>query len=917
MLKEYIEPNLRKYKNFNTRDYFYHLLPWAYIYENKDFCFFVNKEIKNFPIIITKNGSFQTTFKIRGKDLDSCTSFELLAITERVNNSLKQLDSNWTIHMNAVRKKIKKYLEKDNVTNIPIKILELERSEFFKSGHHYESEYYITLTWQTPEDKISKLKEFMFTKSTEATIYNSFSENLKYYNDEVLKMFVLFSEVLQECEVLSIDETISYYHSLTSDNNHDIKIPRAFYVKKGNKREFIALGGDIPEEIMEAIPKNEEGKPLIESEIVPVPIDSYITDGKLTGGVEPKVGDDFIKTISILNFPGSSIPGILDRLNRVDIEYIWNSRYIMLEKMNAKKVLDNYFDLWFSARKTLKNLVGELATKEETVNQNNSAVAKAFQVSREKELLENDERTLGYYTATIIVRSKNKNEVEKQAQQVKTLITSLGFVAEIEDFYALDAYLGTVPGQIYFNDRKPPTNSVVFSHLVPLNAVWAGDSWNKHLNQPPLTYCQTTGNTPFRLNLHYTDIGHTVIVGGTGSGKSVFLAQLQASFLGYEAANSKVIAFDKGGSTRVLNRAFGGLFYDLGNDDTIKFQPLRGIGIFENKIQKEIQNILKKSLPELEKNRQIEEVRRQEAIRVAKEKEWVQEFIESLLEDNNLTITPDIKKFIWNALTAIASLSPEKRTMSSFVNFVGGQSKMIKDALEQYAGNGAYAKYFDGDQDFLQESRYTVFEMEKISETKNAIIPALNFLFHKIEADMIDKIKPSLITLDEAWLFLNNKKFEKKIEEWLRVMRKNNVSVIFATQSPSDITESSIKNVILDNCFTRIYLPNPEAESDIQKEQYRLFNLNAREIHILSLATPKRQYYYKSPEGSRLFEFAFSPLELSYLAASSGEDQKKCKELYNLDNDGFNREWLHYKGFDGEAIVNGIKHLIKNTQEEQ
>ena len=84
----------------------------------------------------------------------------------------------------------------------------------------------------------------------------------------------------------------------------------------------------------------------------------------------------------------------------------------------------------------------------------------------------------------------------------------------------------------------------------------------------------------------------------------------------------------------------------------------------------------------------------------------------------------------------------------------------------------SYAKYFDGNSDFLENNNYTIFEMEQIAEAKNAITPALNYLFHKIETDMIDKISPTLITLDESWLFLDNPRFESKIREWLKVMRK-------------------------------------------------------------------------------------------------------------------------------------------------
>lgn len=582
-------------------------------------------------------------------------------------------------------------------------------------------------------------------------------------------------------------------------------------------------------------------------------------------------GKDYIKTVSILNFPGSSIPGILDKLNRTDIPYIWNTRYIMLEKIKAKEVLDNYFSLWLSARKSFKALLGEMITKEEASNQSTSAIGKAFQVSQEKEKLENDETTLGYYTSTIILKGKNKSIVEKHAQQVKTLINSLGFIAEIEDFHTLDAYLGSLPGNTYFNVRRPPMNSKVLSHLIPLNAVWAGDIWNKHLKTPALIYCQTVGSTPYRLNLHYGDVGHTIIVGPTGAGKSVLLASIQASFLGYK--NAKVIGFDKGASTRVLNKACDGLFYDLG-ENSLRFQPLR-------------------------------------ECHLDKEKEWCQEWIEGLLEDNKVEINPEIKKFIWQALTSLAELPIDKRTITSFTNLIGGQSKLIKEALEQYQGTGAYAKYFDGNSDFLRESDYTIFEMEKLAEVKNIITPALDYLFHVIETKMIDKVRPTLITLDESWLFLDNPEFEKKIEAWLRVMRKNNTSVVFATQSLADVANSKIKSVILTQCYSRIYLPNPNAVSETEKAYYKMFDLNDREIEILYRAIPKRQYYYKSPKGARLFELALSPLELSYLATSGGSDQEKCKELCNLDNESFNIEWLNYKGFSGEIIIDKIKELIK------
>ena len=88
-------------------------------------------------------------------------------------------------------------------------------------------------------------------------------------------------------------------------------------------------------------------------------------------------------------------------------------------------------------------------------------------------------------------------------------------------------------------------------------------------------------------------------------------------------------------------------------------------------------------------------------------------------------------------------------------------------------------------------------------------LPVLTYLFHRLE-DRFDG-RPSLLILDEAWLYLDNPLFSARIREWLKVLRKKNVSVIFATQSLADIAESSIAPAIIESCPQRIFLPNDRA----------------------------------------------------------------------------------------------------------
>lgn len=108
-----------------------------------------------------------------------------------------------------------------------------------------------------------------------------------------------------------------------------------------------------------------------------------------------------------------------------------------------------------------------------------------------------------------------------------------------------------------------------------MTSIWNGEYINKHLNAPALLFTETDSTNPFLLNLHVGDVGHTAVVGPTGSGKSVFLAMLYTQFMKYDKA--RVFIFDKGASSKVPTYAHGGTFYDLGVDDT-SFQPFRELG---------------------------------------------------------------------------------------------------------------------------------------------------------------------------------------------------------------------------------------------------------------------------------------------------------------------------------------------------
>ncbi|ETS95972.1 type IV secretion/conjugal transfer ATPase, VirB4 family [Fusobacterium sp. CM21] len=765
-------------------------------------------------VVLNKNGTLQKTLKYRGYDLDSSTVYELKNINAKLNDVIKRLGQGWSLNVEARRKRCTDYIEAENEI-LAIDIIEKERKLNFLENEYFESEYYLTIVQLIPTDNSKKVGEIFLEYAKKSEILDKTLEN---FNKEFKKILNLFKEIFLEVTELDDEETYTYLHSCVSTKTDKIVVPE-----------------------------------------IPYAIANYLCDSDLVGGLKPKLRGKEIRCISIQGFPNYTVPGFFDVLNRLNIPYRWITRFLMLSKLEALSKMERKYKNIFSQRLSLFQRVYAELTGEREENSrklNEDALNKANEVRTQIALTMGDYVSQGFYTCTLIVDGDSIDEVEERVDVISKTINNIGFITIEESINSVEAFLGSIPGNITNNIRMPILNTITLSHLLPVSSVWGGDSWNKHLNSPPLIYTKTKGSTPFRFNIHIEDIGHSAIVGPTGYGKSVLLGLIASSFMKYK--DSRVYFFDKDASSRVLTYAVGGEFHDLGNDE-LSFQPLANIEIVE-------------------------------------EKEWAYGWILEILEQENVKVSPTQKEKIWKALDNLAKTPIELRTISNFYTSVNDRE--IKEALIPYKIGGALGKYFDSDKDTLNFSRWQVFEMNQVINNKKGITPLLSYIFRRIENSLDGS--PCIIILDECWMFFDNPIFAAKIREWLKVLRKKNCSVIFATQELGDILNSKLFTTVLDACQTKVFLPNPNAFADNYIPIYQKFGLNKTEIEIISKATKKKEYYYKSTKGSRLFELDLKEKTLSLIASSDLAKQNKAKELKEIyrDANDFTREWLSY----GEGI---------------
>lgn len=766
-------------------------------------------------ILMNKNGTLQKTLEIRGFDLEVQPKEIMKNYTHKLNNIMKRAEDGFTFNIDTIRKKSDKYVC-GNFKEKLEKLIDKEREQYFNSGNHFENITYLTIIYTVPLDQLKKVEKLY--------IENNDKDYEREFVEEFLKEFNTMKDLLKgvflDVRELTEEETLTYLHSLVSLNKQNICLP-----------------------------------------LTPIFLGNYLCDSVLKGGLQLKLEtelghEEYITPISIMGYPHLTRPCFFDDLNKLGIEYRWNIRYRALGKQKALAKLSTLWGVFYKNRYSLWQMVLQELTKKKPVTENETALKNADEIKSQETLTESDFLGQGYYTNLIILRDKDKKELDKKVRMVNELIQKMGFTTIVETYNALHAYLGSLAGDLYHNERDYCIqNSLTASHLFPLSAVWAGEKYNKHLNAPSLLYTQTNGSTPFRLNLHDGEVAHTAILGKTGGGKSVLLGTLALHFRKYN--NFNVYIFDKDRSSLVLTTALGGNFYDIGEDD-IGFQPLRNIDD-------------------------------------EKEREWANQFILEILEAEKVNISSMLKKKIWKTLELLAGYPINDRTITSFSSLCDDSD--VKIALEAYTIDGALGRYFDSNNDSLEVANWTVFEMAKIIDNTQVVPHLLSYLFHKIENRLNGN--PTMIVLDECWMFLTNPKFASKMKDWLKTFRKKNAFIVFATQELTDIKKSSIYDTIREACVTKIFLPNKNANSEANRELYKELGLNEKEIFLLTDMTERKDYLLKQNKGTRVFDLALGEIELAFVTATDLNSQKIALKIYeegNKDTEKFCNEWLSYKG---------------------
>lgn len=805
------------------------LVPWQFRTDNQ--------------VIFNDNYTIQKSYIFTSKDSSAMTEDEKAGYIDRLNNIFKRFKTGWIFWIETQNVIDRAY--PDNIFSDPLlRDCDEIRKRSLAGGKNYCQVHYLTIVYKQPSDAFRKLaglvdkenkeiitqlkqsiKEFSEVffprnniaefEATTGDYYQEMKTMEENFLEETGEIIRALTPYFVDLRPLDGEETLTYLHSCISDTNHLIK---------SNITAFLT---------------------------------AQLSDGTFMTGRYPKLGAKHIGIIGIKDLPNFAKDFLCRKLDSISSEYRYVIRYLALSKDDAMKEVKTIQQQHHQRQKgpitmfmeAVQNKVIDKVDEEAVMDEEDSRDAYAE--------LAQDNIGMGYGTINLVLLNENAQVLADELADIKAIINDLGFVAAIEKDNAPQAWLSTIPACYEFGIRTYFINSTNFILWSPVSSLWEGQKENEHfqklnISSVPLMKCETPEKLPFYLNLHVADVGHTMVAGATGTGKSVLLNTLASNFRKYE--NSKVFIFDKSASSRIITQALGGNFYNLLVDvDSISFQPLANV---DDSI----------------------------------ERTWACDWLCDYLTAQNLVLTPALKKLIMEALRDVGNSPAEQRTITSLTTYL--QNEELREALLTLSLEGAYGSLFDSSVDKFGSGNWQVFEMEKLMENANIVAPTLDYLFHRIERQLTGV--PALIVLDECWLFFNNPTFRAKIVEYLKDLRKKNCSVILATQNLSDI-DADLLPVIVENTKTKIYLANDNMNSESQKI-YEKFGLNETEIGMVKSLVPKKEYYYKSSLGSRIFDLKLSPLEAAFYTATSKQDQLKAAEMKNLASDDFVEQWKHLKG---------------------
>jgi type IV secretion/conjugal transfer VirB4 family ATPase len=529
------------------------------------------------------------------------------------------------------------------------------------------------------------------------------------------------------------------------------------------------------------------------------------------------VGPHAVKVLTMKEPPSQTFAHLLADLVAVPGEFIACLEWQRTASDRMRRDIQTRRRHFFNKRVSMINYVAP-ETRPEEMLVDDSASTMVRQLGDALTELEVNGHFFGLCSLTLALHGTDRRALEHQvAEATKTLAVHDGSLFE-ESYNLLNAWLGMVPGNGAVNVRRMALLETNVADLSFLFAPDPGEPVSPHLQREALAVFETPAGTPYAYNPHVQDVGHTLVLGATGSGKSFLLNFLVTHAQKYDPLT---VILDLGHSYRKLATLLQGQYLEVG---------LRHASVTINPFA------LDPSSEHLH---------------------FLHAFVRVLLEGSDHYRLSDLEdREVYEAIENLYVLDRRQRRLFTLANLL---PRALSARLHKWVDGGRYASLFDNVDDTLTVNRLQVFDFEAMRAYPVLLEPLLFYVLHRVTARVLDPAEAAtlkLCVMDEAWRFIQHPTLRAYVQEALKTWRKRNAMMMLATQAADDFASAELLRTVVESCPTKLLLANPSLDT----QQYvDLFHLNAMEVELLTGLVPRQQVLLKRPTLAKVLSLQVDP----------------------------------------------------------
>lgn len=545
----------------------------------------------------------------------------------------------------------------------------------------------------------------------------------------------------------------------------------------------------------------------------------------------------YVEVLALKEPPSQTFANILQGLQDMQANFIIASEWKRETNLAARREIQSKRRHFHNSKTSLTNYVSDTPVDSTQMLVDDGAAALVTDLGGCLREIEVNGNYFGKFSLVIVLYDLDRVKLQRAAAECFKVFSSYDGALIDERYNLLNAFLSIIPGNRAFNLRRLWLLNTNYADLSFLFALHSGEPHNRHLDAEYLAVLETNSATPYFFNLHYQDVGHTLILGATGSGKSFLLNFLLTNLQKYQPLT---YIFDLGGSYQSLTNLFGGAYKRMTVErQSFTINPFRLAYTPENL-------------------------------------QFLFSFSKVLIESDGYVMSSGDHRDLYQQIENLYEIDPEQRRLFTLANILNRQ---LGQHLYKWIEGGQYGALFDNIDDNLTLATFQTFDFEGMGKYPQVLEPLLFYVLHRANASIYD---PSLDTrfkvfvMDEAWRFLKNDTIRQYITEGVKTWRKRNAAMILATQSSDDLERSEMLSVIVESCATKMFLANPGMDRNAYRET---FHLNETEAELIASLIPKQQLLIKRPDSSKVVNLKVDPAGY-WLYTSNPYDIQRRREAF-------------------------------------